>query len=217
MHPASLIFLWLLLAVTTQVATLWQLGIIAVVLLSLLCCQRARPLLMFLRLSHRSRWLLFSLLLVYAVSENGNAQGSFPAATALFAGAVQAGRLLLMLAAVALLLSWMTREQLLAGLYSLLLPLQKCGVNAERIAVRLWLTLHYADMKTSPATALKPAARISSLRHAWQQHLRAAFETPSSTEAMPPVMSVSLPQIKYTWRDSLALCCGTALAAACLL
>lgn len=69
-----------------------------------------------------------------------------PTMEGLRAGALQIWRLLALLAALALLLRTTGMDALLSGLYTLMKPLKPIGVNAERVAVRLWLTLRYAEM-----------------------------------------------------------------------
>lgn len=69
-----------------------------------------------------------------------------PTADGLHAGMLQIWRLIVLLAALALLLRTTDTASLLSGLYALMKPLKPVGVNAERVAVRLWLTLRYAEM-----------------------------------------------------------------------
>jgi energy-coupling factor transport system permease protein len=54
-------------------------------------------------------------------------------------------RLLAVLAGLAVLLDRLPRAQLISGLYTLAYPLHYLGVPRERIAVRLALTLDYAE------------------------------------------------------------------------
>ena len=61
-------------------------------------------------------------------------------------GVLQLTRLLAALAALAILLDRLHRQQLIAGLYALFAPLQWLGLSRERLAVRLGLTLHYAEV-----------------------------------------------------------------------
>ncbi|MDP1682251.1 MAG: CbiQ family ECF transporter T component [Burkholderiales bacterium] len=100
------------------------------------------------RLVRRTRILLIALLVLYAFSTPGSpliAAWEVPTQEGLQAGALQAWRLLLMITALAILLARLKREQLLAGIYGLLAPLKPLGLPLERIAVRLWLTLQYAE------------------------------------------------------------------------
>ena len=84
-----------------------------------------------------------------------------PTHEGLLAGALQAGRLLLMITALALVLVHLTREQVLAGIYGLLAPFKPLGLPLERIAVRLWLTLQYAES----------GLHANSLRERWDEAL----------------------------------------------
>jgi energy-coupling factor transport system permease protein len=52
-----------------------------------------------------------------------------------------------MLAALSLILAYNTRQQLISGFYFIFSPLQYLGLEVERFAVRLWLTLHYVELQ----------------------------------------------------------------------
>jgi energy-coupling factor transport system permease protein len=101
-------------------------------------------------LLRRTRWILFSLLLIYAYATPGEAvwaQGEAysPTLEGLQDGFLQLGRLVCTLAGLAILLMRLTQNQLIEGLFVLLAPLQKIGFPRERVAVRLALTLRYAE------------------------------------------------------------------------
>lgn len=99
------------------------------------------------RLIRRTRFLLLALVLLYAFATPGTpvfSSWATPTQEGLRYGGAQAWRLLLMVTALALVLSRLSREQLLAGIYGLLTPF-KFVLPVDRIAMRLWLTMHYAD------------------------------------------------------------------------
>lgn len=104
----------------------------------------------FLLLLRRARWLLLSILLIYAYATPGEFVSHFPDALAptyegLQNGGIQALRLVVMLAALSLLLATSSRAQIMAGIYQLLKPFRLFGLQPERFAARLWLTLHYVE------------------------------------------------------------------------
>lgn len=104
----------------------------------------------FLRLLRRTRWIALSLLLIYAWATPGravlNALGSLsPTWEGLLDGSLQLGRLLCALAGLAVLLASLTQDRLIGGLYALAYPLRFFGLSRERFAVRLALTLEYAE------------------------------------------------------------------------
>ena len=127
--------------------------------LALLYCRASNAFVMLKRM----RWLLLTMLLVYALNTPGEyilslAPSSWlliPTFEGLQAGVSQCLRLIVVVSALAWLLASTTRERLIGGLYSLFKPLSylKCSyfglvhvrVDAERFAVRLWLTLHYVE------------------------------------------------------------------------
>lgn len=152
LHPTSLLLAWIALAVAIprfNFEILLAASLVVALMMVRSGLKRCWPLL------RRTRILLIMLLLVYAMMTPGApvypgwAQGS-PTVEGLQTGLYQVWRLTLMIGALAALLTYLSRQQLLAGIYSLLLPLKPLGVPVERFAVRLWLTLQYAE--TMPKT-----------------------------------------------------------------
>ncbi|HTN94116.1 MAG TPA: CbiQ family ECF transporter T component [Gallionella sp.] len=165
-HPAALILTWCLLVANLQFLTPETLLIVAGIVLLFAVLVSARKLLQLLR---RTRWIILSLLMIYAYTTPGqpllDALGTFsPSREGVGDGVLQLLRLLTALAALAILLDRVHRQQFIAGLYTLLAPLQWIGVSRERIAVRLALTLHYAE------DAMLRGTRT------WQDNLRSLFE-----------------------------------------
>ena len=165
-HPAAQILAWCLLVASMQFLSFEKLLIAAgsVFLFAMLLSSRK-----FLQLLRRTRWILFSLLLIYAYTTPGqpllDVLGTFsPSREGLSDGLLQLVRLLAALAGLAVLLDRLHRLQLIAGLYTMLAPLQLIGVSRERVAVRLALTLHYAEVAMLRKT------------HSWQDTLRSLFE-----------------------------------------
>jgi hypothetical protein len=129
----------------------------------------------FVQLLHRTRWIMLSLLLIYAYSTPGQPLsellGMFgPSREGLADGMLQLTRLLAALAGLAILVDHLHRQQLIAGLYTLFAPLQWMGLSRERLAVRLALTLHYAEVAMLRDT------------NVWQESLRSLFEQHGDTE-----------------------------------
>lgn len=147
LHPASLILIWLAFAFCVPWLRPGDLSAI-VFLFSLLLLLRHSA--QYLKLLRRSRWLLISLILVYAFVTPGVAAvaalGAYsPSREGLLSGGLQALRLISLLATLALLLATTSRDRILAGLYFLLRPFVLIGVDVDRVAARIWLTLHYAE------------------------------------------------------------------------
>jgi len=165
LHPASLILIWLAFAFC--IPWLRPVELSAIVLLFSL------PLLLrhsvqYFKLLRRSRWLLISLILVYAFVTPGVAAvavlGAYsPSREGLLSGGLQALRLLALLSTLALLLATTSRDRILAGLYFLLRPFVLIGVDIDRVAARIWLTLHYAEQAEPQHSG------------AWRERLQAAL------------------------------------------
>ena len=168
-HPAVQILVWMLLALLAQRLQPLALLALSTVLFGLALRLSAKQLLSLLR---RTRWILFSLLLIYAYTTPGTALWVqlgivSPTREGLLDGLLQLGRLLSVLSALAILLELLPQAQLISGLYTLAYPLRWLGLSRERIAVRLALTLEYAesamsdtakDWRTTISAALQPSA-----------------------------------------------------------
>lgn len=101
-------------------------------------------------LIRRTRWIMAVLLFIYAYTTPGVAVfsqfGSWvPTWEGLLDGATQLGRLLSVLAGLAILLAMLPQSKLISGLYVLMYPMQWFGLSRERFAVRLALTLENAE------------------------------------------------------------------------
>ncbi|MDD5330898.1 MAG: CbiQ family ECF transporter T component [Sulfuricella sp.] len=148
-HPASLILIWLGFALCIPWLRASDLAVIAGMLVIALLLDRSPD---FFKLLRRTRWLLLSLILVYAFATPGDPlipalDNYSPSREGLISGGSQALRLAALLAGLAALLSGVSRNRILAGLYFLLRPLSPLRVDIDRIAARVWLTLYYAEQK----------------------------------------------------------------------
>jgi energy-coupling factor transport system permease protein len=148
LHPTLKILLLILLAIVVQHASLPLLAFAGCALLLLALLQQVTLL---RKLLLRSRWLLLTLLLIYACTTPGeylHGWESLPLTyEGLHHGLLQAARLTVMLAGLALLLGTTPRDNLMAGIYRLIYPLQYLGISPDRFAARLWLTLHYVELE----------------------------------------------------------------------
>ena len=146
-HPAILILIWACITIAIQPLQAISLLFAGVPLLAVACTVSAVRLLTLLR---RVRWIMLSLLLIYAYATPGEAvwpslvQFS-PTYEGLLDGMLQLCRLAFALAGLAILLSLLSQQQLISGLYTLVYPLRYIGLSRERLSVRLALTLHYAE------------------------------------------------------------------------
>jgi energy-coupling factor transport system permease protein len=192
LHPSIRIIVLIMLAVCLQRLQLVPLTMLAAVLLILLVIARAK---VYLQMMRRMRWLLLTMLLIYAFSTPGEYIAGWPFWLAptyegLNGGLLQALRLSMMLAGLALLITMTSRKQLIVGFFILLWPLRYLGLDPERFAARLWLTLHYVEQ---PQHTQTPAAMFEKLKHF---HLE-AFDEP------PMTIQLDLPRI--AWLDYLVL------------
>lgn len=189
-HPAAQILTWCLTVASLQLMTP---GALLVATGLILLCAFSLSGHKFIQLVRRTRWIMLSLLLVYAYSTPGqplsDALGVFsPSREGLSDGVLQLARLLAALAGLAILLDRLHRQHLIAGLYTLFAPLYWLGISRERIAVRLALTLHYAEVA------------ILRGRVGWQDTLGSLFEPHGET-----TRQMELPLYRFAGGDALLL------------
>lgn len=187
-HPATQILVWCLLVAMLQ---LLEFEVLLFAAGSVLLCAVMVSRHKFVQLLRRTRWIMLSLLLIYAWSTPGQALyepfGAFsPSREGLLDGMSQLLRLLAALAALAILLDRLHRMQLIAGLYTLFAPLQWMGGLRERFAVRLALTLHYAE-----------AAMLRGKR-GWQETLDGLLDAHGE-----PPRQIELPLYRFGYGDAL--------------
>ncbi len=142
----------------------------------------------FLRLLKRVRYILLFLLIVYAYNTPGEYVADWyfsvaPSYEGIHAGIEQIMRLAAILAGLALLLVTTGREQLIAGLYWLARPFRLFGLNPERFAVRLWLTLYYVEhgMKSRQHNSIHQLMNL-------EEVLDVDYGAPEQIEIMKPAM-----------------------------
>jgi energy-coupling factor transporter transmembrane protein EcfT len=171
LHPAAQILTWCMMVAALQMLSPGKLLMASSLILLAAFYISGHKYILLLR---RTRWVLLSLLLVYAYSTPGQALlvsiGIFsPTREGLTDGVLQLTRLMAAIAGLAILLDRLHRQKLIAGLYPMLAPLKLIGVSRERVAVRLALTLHYAE--------------VAMLResHSWQDNLHSLFQPHDET------------------------------------
>jgi energy-coupling factor transport system permease protein len=150
----------------------------------------------FLHAVRRMRWLFLSIFIIYAFGTPGELIPNFsvhfaPTFEGLQLGVVQIEKLLIALAALSLLLTSSPREHMMLGLYMLLSPLNLVGLNVERFAARLMLTLDYVE---------ELAAKDSS--HFSFRHLD---EIDGFVENLPQANIVSFQKLPFSLIDKLMM------------
>lgn len=149
MHPSLRILALILLAVAIQFMEVPVLAGVGCVLLAMALYWHVGLLRQML---HRSRWLLLTLLLIYAFTTPGEYLKGWspdfaPTYEGIAQGLLQAARLAMMLAGLAILLGTTPRNALMAGIFLLMKPLRPLGISPEQFTARLWLTMHYVEQE----------------------------------------------------------------------
>ena len=202
-HPAVLILLWACLVITIQSLQVTELLLAGLPLLAVAYTLSATRLITLLR---RTRWIMLSLLLIYAYATLGVAVWAAlaqfsPTHEGLINGLLQLCRLAFTLASLAILLSLLAQQQLICGLYVLTYPLRYVGLPRERLAVRLALTLQYAE---------------SVIRDTATGNWRTNIGQMLAPAAVKP-LSIKLHTTPFTMHDGMVLTIGCALLLLALL
>lgn len=199
-HPATPLAGWLALAVMLPLWP-WPLQLAAAALCAGLAARhdRAAPWLA----ARRMRWLLAALLAAMAWSTPGQAvwQADWaPTREGLLEGSLHALRLLALLWCMKALFASRSRHDWLLGLRTLCWPLTWLGLDINRAALRLWLTLEETERLTG-----ETAPR-------WRDLWQALSAAPAATgDAQDDGRALTLQLQTLTGRDVLA---WLALAAA---
>lgn len=194
LHPASRLLAWILFALLLP--HIGGTGLVALSVVLAAWVVYRRPVLL-RRYLLRLRILLATLILLYAYATPGDpvlaSWGNYaPTWEGLRAGGVQAWRLLILVTSLSIALDHLNREGLLAGIYTLLLPLRRVGLPIDRMSARLSLTLHYVEQLPN----------AGSLGARWDQ----ALALPASGEAV----HFSVP--KFSVADGLLAVLGICLS-----
>lgn len=115
-------------------------------------------------LLRRSRWLLLTMLVMFGWFTPGTPLPGIPGASqeGLLLAADNIARLLIALAALAMLLKALAPPELVAGMRSLLAPIAFLGFPRDRVAVRLALTLREVEASRN-GVSNEPAIVATSL------------------------------------------------------
>lgn len=144
----------------------------------------------FYRLIKRLKWFYLVIFLIFAFNTPGEHVVGWkfsitPTYEGVWAGLTQLLRISVMLAALSLILAINTKQQLISGFYFLFLPLQYVGLDIQRFAARLWLTLHYVEKQ-------QDAPKINNL----SQKLSAIFAEKSHES-----VTITLEKPVFIWLD----------------
>lgn len=148
-HPATRLIAWLALLIAVQCLS----GAVLLAACLFAPLAGARVMRRGGRLVWRTRWLLLSLLLVFAWGVAGDPlwSGSLaPTREGVDEALKHLGRLVLVLVSVAAFLEFMPLAELLAATHALLAPLRRLGVDSDRGVVRLMLVLRYVETLPRP-------------------------------------------------------------------
>ena len=170
-HPVTKILGLILIAIGVYQLSPIQMVLLALCLLAAMLKHSVKQWFPMLK---RMRWLFLSMFLIYAFNTPGEFVRDWPlngwvdwspTYEGLQAGGLQLVRLMMMLAGVALMMATTPIPSMIEGFYVLLKPLQYIGMNPERFAARLCLTLHYIELNNLQRD------RQSASHSNWQQFL----------------------------------------------
>ena len=122
----------------------------------------------FLRSIKRFKWFFLVMMAIFAFNTPGEHIASWPFIISptyegLIAGLAQTLRICVMLAAISLIIATNTRQQLISGFYFTFSPFKYLGLEVERFAARLWLTLHYVELQHNNSTSQDLIGRLKEM------------------------------------------------------
>lgn len=109
----------------------------------------------FINTLKRFKWLFLVMMMIYTLNTPGEhiVAWSFnlkPTYEGVIAGVAQVIRVSVILAMISWVTAVNTKQQLVSGFYFILSPLRLFGLETERFAARLLLTLHYVEQASKP-------------------------------------------------------------------
>lgn len=115
----------------------------------------------FFRLIKRLKWFFIVMFVIFSFNTPGEHIKGWifnlsPTYEGLQAGLLHMFRILTLLAMLSVIMAFNTKQQLISGFYFLAYPFKYWGLEVERFAARLWLTLHYVE-------SAQPSSRDKSL------------------------------------------------------
>jgi energy-coupling factor transport system permease protein len=147
LHPATLLFAWGVLAVSLQSSPVSVLALIAAALIPVALFLARRRAWVLLR---RARWLLLSIIVLFAFATPGQRLDGFAGDMGLtrdgfLLASEHVLRLALLLVSLAVVHETLGTSGMMTGLHWLLTPLAGWRALRERIVVRLMLVLDYVE------------------------------------------------------------------------
>lgn len=142
MHPGTRLLIYLLSALAVPGLSYFQLLGLSLAV-GLVCIGRVQQVWTLLR---RARWLLLLMVIMYGYSLPGDAlypvlANYAPTREGMLQGLVQAWRLTLLILLLDVLVLRMPIADQLTGIHSILRPLAWIGIDRDRVALRLALTM----------------------------------------------------------------------------
>jgi len=149
LSTSTQLILLLGLAMTLNFWRLTSLILIMLAIFALLFYQKNKH---FYRLMKRLKWFYIIMFLILLFNTPGEHIPHWPFAfkpsyEGLSNGLSQVLRIASILGVLSIILIKNTNQQFISGLYCLIKPLSFIGVNTRRFSARLWLTLHYVELR----------------------------------------------------------------------
>jgi energy-coupling factor transporter transmembrane protein EcfT len=126
-----------------------ELLLILIILIAILSLNKNQQ---FLQSIKRFKWFILVMIVIFSFNTPGEHIREWPFSISpsyegLSAGLTQTLRIVAMLAALALIMAINSRQDFISGFYFIFSPLKYLGLEVERFAARLWLTLHYVELQ----------------------------------------------------------------------
>ncbi len=173
-----------MLAVIVNLLNIKALVLMLMFLIAILSLNRNRQ---FLRSMKRFKWFLLVLIVIFSFNTPGEHLAEWPFSISptyegMIAGFTQTLRIASMLAALSLILDLNSRQQIISGFYFIFSPLKYLGLEVERFAARLWLTLHYVELQRDHDASRDLFGRLKEMTYLQQspigEHVSIKFKIP---------------------------------------
>ncbi|MBI3771386.1 MAG: hypothetical protein HY272_01580 [Gammaproteobacteria bacterium] len=194
-HPVIRIAAFLIFSLSISLGSINQFYLALGLILMLIACNGGRTMRVAWPMVWRLRWFFLSIVLIYCWLTPGQSlwQGApewLPSREGLALAVHRIAVLVLIVTAVSLLLLTTQREPLISALYWLVSPLRLFGVNPERMAVRIVMTLECVNevqslvagqVKSLPSQSSKLAQYGSAAATIFSQVVRRGDESVCTT------------------------------------
>jgi energy-coupling factor transport system permease protein len=164
----------------------------------------------FINTLKRFRWLFVVLMIIYAFNTPGEHIQDWPfylhpTYEGVFAGLTQAVRISVILAMISLIMAANNKQQLVSGFYFILLPFKYIGLESDRFAARLWLTLHYVELQNASKNKQSLLDKLKHMTKFESEHTLAQVAQQTNADLSTDIDEIAFMAPKFNLVDYFAI------------